>query len=62
MLERLQKKKSTFDITKWEKEESERQKILRRVSHMPRHERQGSRMKSIDNMSDSDLNDLKFNL
>ena len=36
MLNRLQKKKSTFDINKWEKDESERQKILKRVSHMPK--------------------------
>ena len=49
MLNRLQKKKSTFDINKWEKDESERQKILKRVSHMPKQQkRQLSSVKSID--------------
>ena len=36
MLQRLQNKKSIYDIDKWQHEESKRQRLLKRVSKEPR--------------------------
>ncbi len=36
ILQRLQNKKSVYDIDKWQREEDQRQKLLRRVSKEPK--------------------------